>query len=91
MYLEATKSSPLLRQLLIGLNVRQKTKGPVQIFLRTSLLPVEGIHIFLDGIDISNNQIALKRLTSTLSKQWSPGVCGNSSVRADVDEVRLVA
>jgi hypothetical protein len=71
--------TPILRHLLIGINVRQKTKAPVQLFLRTSFLPFEEIRIYLGGIDISDHSPSLKALSVKLSKLWAPGDNGQSS------------
>ena len=71
--------SPLLRQILIGINVRQKTKAPIQLFLKTKFLPVDAIEIFIREINISDDLMALKLLSTKLLEQWSPGVKGKNS------------
>ena len=71
--------TPILRHLIIGINVRQKTKAPVQLFLRTSFLPVEQIRIFVGGNDISDSSKPLQSLSAKLSKLWAPGDNGQSS------------
>ena len=87
--------TPILRHLLIGINVRQKTKAPVQLFLRTSFLPVEEIRIFLGGINVSDHTTSLKTLSAKLSKLWAPGDNGQTSFldkdATNVVEKRLAA
>ena len=88
--------SPIMRDLLIGINIRRKTKATVQLFLRTSFLSVEGIKIFLGGVDISDNIRSLKKLSAKLTSEWSPGDNGRQtikerSVNSDTIEHQLAA
>lgn len=83
--------NPILRKLLIGINLRQKTKAPVQLYLKTSMMPTEGIYIFLDGVNISNNMLALKKLSARLLEQWSPGSNGKSYLDDSSEVEKLVA
>ena len=67
----------------------------MQLFLRTSFLPVEEIRIFLGGINISDHIASLKNLSSKLSKLWTPGDNGHTSLvekeAINVVEKRLAA
>jgi hypothetical protein len=66
---------PVLRSLAIGINVRQKIKAPIQLFLRTSFLPVEGIQIFQDDKEITNSPKQLRLLYESLLEAWVPMEC----------------
>lgn len=87
--------TPILRDIIIGINVRQKTKAPVQLFLRTGFLAEEEIRIFLGSTNISDNFSALKKLASKLSDQWAPGdngqTCENEKGIVNKVEKRLAA
>lgn len=66
--------SPLLRQLLYGINIRQKTKGPIQLFLRSNALNNENLLIHIGSNNISDNSIALMNLSERLMESWTPGI-----------------
>ena len=66
--------SPLLRQLLYGINIRQKTKAPIQLFLRSNTLNSERLAIYIGTNYISDNPIALMHLSERLNNSWTPGV-----------------
>ncbi|HMP49496.1 MAG TPA: hypothetical protein PKA63_12595 [Oligoflexia bacterium] len=74
--------NPFLRQLLIGINVRRKTKSPIQLFLKSSVLPIDRVKIFIEDIDVSEDLFVLSILSKKLTEQWSPGF----SKKADDNE-----
>ena len=63
----------------------------MQLYLKTSMMPTESIYIFLDGINISNNMLALKKLSARLLEQWSPGSNGKSYLDGSSEVEKLVA
>ena len=67
--------TPYMRQLIIGINIRQRMKVPIQLFLKTKILPVENITVFIDEVQISNNLDILKTLSNQLTIDWKPYYC----------------
>lgn len=83
---------PVLRSLAIGINIRQKTKAPIQLFLRTSFLPLEGIQIFQEDKEITNSPKQLKILYESLLEAWVPIECAHKGQKiALLTESQLAA
>ena len=84
--------TPLLRLLAIGINIRRKTKAPIQLFLRTSFLSEEDITVFVGARDISRNTAALRNLALSLKLDWAPGDNGRGHISASKElQERAVA
>lgn len=70
--------NPYLRQIITGINIRQWTKGPIQLFLRTSILPVENIRVFIEDCEVTNQKHTLKKVASLIEAAWKPGNNGRN-------------
>lgn len=67
-----TDGSPYMRQLILGINIRQKIQAPTQLFLQTKILKVENIKIFIENKEVTNNLTILKRISAQLTNSWQP-------------------
>ena len=72
--------NPYLRQIITGINIRQWTKGPIQLFLRTSILPVENIRVFIEDREVTNQKHTLKKIASLIESAWKPGNNGRNFI-----------